>query len=1645
MTRRTLLTSVVIYLAAALVVVGFVALRVKARYSFAAQTAPESTTSPERTPEPPDPHAKPFFSLHTNRTYGTTDRPRLWVNYRGVESLDFRVYKVKDPVKFFRQLDNPHQVGEDEEEQVGEQTKHPPTFLERLRRFKSWGYQLVKDYVRLQLQNQSRKGFNQKFRPEEDDTSFRTRLDVADYARVPLLNPDQMVSSWREKLPPLEDKYDRRMITLSDAVKRQPGVYLVEAVSGDLRAFGIVIVSDLATVEKTSNDGSMLVYAVERNTGQPREGVQVQVIRKKNDVTKGVTDKQGLLKLAVEDKTKKKPAAKDADEEAEEGDAETEEEATGQDQTTDSYLVMSTQGDNFSISDLESYYFGGGGGTTDDEEGGGSPDMTSYIYTDRPVYRPEQHVYFKGILRKRTDAGYKIPAGKTVSVSVTDEQGASVFEQNLPLSTRGTFSAEFDLPEESEVGSYTINASIGDESATGTFTVEEYKKPEYKVKVTTPQQFVHAGERAHFTVSASYFFGSPVTHATVKYYIYRSRYYGWWQKSEGEDEDEFGADPTAEGGNSDYGGSGDEMVSEGDGKLNEQGRLDLDMTVPQADPKDDWDYSYRLEAEVTDASRRTMSDSASFTGVRSNTVAYAYPDRYVYNTGDTAKITIKANDRDGHPVETGIKLTFFERRWQKVVKKTEDGYEYPDYEPKERELSSVNVQTNQQGEAQIDYAPQQPGDIQIKTTIEENGKPVVMDAGDLWISDSTGRFEDVSYEGEDQIKLVTDKKSYKPGETAKIMALLPKENAHLLVTTELDTVLNVSEQDVPGRQATIKIPIEPRFAPNVSVNVTYVRGGEMYTQDVTLVVPARDKLLNLQIIPNKKEFKPRDPVSYTVLARNGDGSPAANAEVSLGVVDESIYSIAPETVGDIRREFYGRRYSSVQTSFSVNYNFSGYAGTKKIDLASNKRPRQLADFKNDNTVTPQVRKIFKDTAFWQPAIVTGADGKATVKFDLPDNLTTWRATARAITADTRVGVAVSKVVERKNVIIRVATPRFLTAGDTVILSGIVHNYLKTDKVTKITIEVGGAQLLDPAQQTVTIQSQGEYRVNWRVSAPATGDLKIVAQALTDEESDTLETTIPIVPRGLKNTRADSFVFSEDDADKDVTFTLPANADANSRTLRVEASPSIAGTLFGALDYLTSYPYGCTEQTMSSFLPNVIVTQALQSVKTATIKDTNDIGKKTRKGLRKLYAYQHDDGGWGWWKDDQTEGWMTAYVVDGLVQAQKAGYDVDADRLAKGRDALKKMLDAGADGRGEINPDARAYAAYSLAEAGETDMKYANALFNNRAQLGDYGRALLALALHERGDKRAAQVASEIERAAKGGGSAESFWSDTEATALSVKALARISPQSEVLPRAARWLVGHRRFGYYWLSTRETAFAVFALIDYLKVSHELEADYSLEIYVNGEQVLQKQLTAADASSAQTFKFERKGTDVGATDDVRIVKHGHGVLYLATTLTHYTNDEQVAEQGVPQLKLHREYLRLKVIEKDDGTMGWQVEPLTGDIRSGDIIVSRLRLEGEKAEYMMIEDPIPAGCEQVEEVSGIDLNHEDKDWSDWYSSREFRDNRAVLFLDYFDGKAQFQYALRVQVPGQFRVAPARVERMYEPDVRANSASAGLTILDK
>jgi len=1603
-------------------------LRMQAQSGQVTQTAqPAASTQPAPAP-------KPYFSLSTNRTYGTGDRARVWINYQGIDHLDFRVYRVKDPVKFFKQLADPHQMGEREKSEVAASYQQKPSILEKLRAFKTSILSSIKSYFRSQLQRQSRATINQKFRGDEKD---RMPLNVADFARVPLLNPDQLVGSWRERLAPLENEYDTRMVTLG---KNEPGVYLVEAVNGELRAYTIAVVTDLTMVTKTAPGGELLVYAVDRKSGAPSAGVQVEIVKGKKTLAKGATNRSGIFKARVG----RQQTGQQSQQRPEDFDPEAE---------RNSYLIMAASGDNFSISDLEPFYFGAFAG----EEGGDSSRMlTGYIYTDRPIYRPGQKVYFKGILRQLGEDGYEMVGGRAVNVTIEDANNAKLLERDLALSPRGTFSGEIDLAQGAPLGSYRIIASVGDASESGYFEVQEYKKPEYKVMVTAAKKFVPVGDKAKFSIEARYFFGAPVTNADVKYYIYRSRYYHWWWRSEG-DADLLGE--TTEEDDGDYYGYGNDMVQEGEGKLDANGRLEVEFQVPEPDEKELWDYTYRLEAQVTDASRRTIEGRASFVGTRGKTVAYARPDRYVYFQGDTAKIQVKTADYEGRPVAARVTLKFIERRWEKIEKQSEDGYKYYEYRTHERELSSADVNTSAQGEASYDYRVPIIGSIQIKTIVHEDGKQIASMGGYIWVADQKNQWADFAYADYGSIKLVPDKKSYQPGETAHVLAMLPTDKAHLLVTTELMSVMDARIVDSVGRTVMIDVPIKDNYAPNVYLSVTYVKEGEMYMHDQVLAVPARNKMLSLEIIPDKKEYKPRETASYTILARNSDGAPAAGAEVSLGVVDEAIYSIRPDQSGDIRRAFYGRRYNRVMTRFSISYYFSGHSSDKPVRLAQNKKAYQLADFKDESQYAePTIRKEFKDTAFWQPDVITGADGKATISVKLPDNLTTWRATARAVTADTRVGSSVGRVLSRKDLILRVETPRFLAEGDTVTFSGIVHNYLNTDKVTKISIEVSGARLLDPPSQTVTIAKQGEHRVDWRVAAQEVGEVRLLAKALTDAESDAVELPLSVVPVGLKQTRGGALSLSEDAVEKTISLDLPANAHAQARSLQIEVSPSIAGALFGALDYLTGYPYGCTEQTMSRFFPNVVVAQTLKEVKTTSLRASNELDKKVQRGLDRLYDFQHTDGGWGWWKMDQTDPFMTAYVIDGLVMAKRAGYSVENYSIERGRAKLKQMLDAGKTDDGKaIDLETRAYMIYALNAGGDTDWRYINDLFARRGELQPYGRALLTLTLKQRGDEnRARQLAGEIEAAARAT-EFDAHWEsrlrpmldfyetiDTEATALSLKALSQIKPQSPLLPKAARWLVANRHNGYFWLSTKQTAFAIFGLTEYLKVSKELSPDYAVEVYLNGEQVLARRMTQADAASAQTFVIERKGSEIGSASHVRVVKRGAGMLYLAATLNYFVRGEEIAAQSSPEMKLTREYLRLRVVESG-GKSKWAVEPLTGELRSGDLIVAKLRVQGARARYLMLEDPIPAGCEQVERVSGINLDHSEGRWSDWYSAREFRDQKTALFLDYFDGDATFQYALRVQVPGEFRAAPARAELMYQPTVQSNTATARMNILDK
>ena len=341
-----------------------------------------------------------------------------------------------------------------------------------------------------------------------------------------------------------------------------------------------------------------------------------------------------------------------------------------------------------------------------------------------------------------------------------------------------------------------------------------------------------------------------------------------------------------------------------------------------------------------------------------------------------------------------------------------------------------------------------------------------------------------------------------------------KEPTSVLVTAEGNGLYSGQVIKSSGGSITVDVPIKPEYAPNFYVAAVFIRGNKLYQGSKSLTVPPMQHELNVQLLPSKPQYQPGEAASYTIKATDASGKPVA-AEFSLGVVDEAIYAIKPETAGSIMNAFYGRVYSQVSTETSLTYYFNGQAGKRTMQLANVRSSKAMAQLKPERLVQPKIRKAFPDTAYWMADVRTGSNGQATVHFDYPDAITSWRATTRGVTQDTKVGSAVVNTIVRKNMMVRLVVPRFFRRGDEITLSTIVQNYLPTDKVAQVSMEFDGLQVLDGGQQNVNVPSRGLMKVDYRVRVLNVDSARVLGKALTDVESDAMELTLPVVPFGVK--------------------------------------------------------------------------------------------------------------------------------------------------------------------------------------------------------------------------------------------------------------------------------------------------------------------------------------------------------------------------------------------------------------------------------------------------------------------------------------------------------------------------------------------------
>ncbi|HET6891118.1 MAG TPA: alpha-2-macroglobulin family protein, partial [Pyrinomonadaceae bacterium] len=779
----------------------------------------------------------------------------------------------------------------------------------------------------------------------------------------------------------------------------------------------------------------------------------------------------------------------------------------------------------------------------------------------------------------------------------------------------------------------------------------------------------------------------------------------------------------------------------------------------------------------------------------------------------------------------------------------------------------------------------------------------------------------------------------------------------------------------------------------------------------------------------------------------------------------------------------------------------------------------------------QVRSDFRSTVLWQPDVKTDVNGAATVKVKYPDSLTTWQATARVASAGNQFGIGNTSTRTKQPLIVRLQAPRFFVVGDQVTVSAVINN--NTDKLMKVAPSLSAEGLTVSGQAVagqavgdhplVEVKANGETRVDWRVSVTHASEAKIKVQARGSSYADAMEKSFSIYEHGIEKFISRSGKMRGSNVA--VTLDIPRERRADSTELSVQVTPSMATTMLDALPYLIDYPYGCTEQTMSRFLPAAITAKTLRDlglkpevamnkvfggIEQSTAGATHPKGKHdlreldeiTRKSLNRLYDFQHADGGWGWWKEGESDHFMTAYVVWGMTLAREAGIDVKPEVLSRAAAFLDQELV-----EEERNYDGQAWMLHALAvnhaylkktEVSKFQAKAFENIWNSRDKLNAYTRALLALAAHKFGfneqaktlvenlengvkiDSRTdtsivqsgAQVsdASVIATAHWGEDGLYWRWSDggVEATSFALRALLAIDPKHRLIEPVTNWLIKNRR-GSQWSNTRDTAIVVLTLNDYLRTSGEIQPELGYELLVNGNQIATKQISSEDALSAPTkFNISRELIRDGANEITIRRTSGNGPLYFSAQATFFSLEEPLKPAG-NEIFVRRQYFKLvnhPTLLK--GHVSERVPLSDGEtVKSGDRIEAVITIEGKNNyEYLLFEDLKPAGLEAVQIRSGANLfvkelksgaltgkkvalmnftSPTDFTGRTRWVYQELRDRKVALFIDQLpEGVWQLTYELRAESPGTFHALPVLGHAMYVPEIRTNGQEIKINVVD-
>lgn len=1394
--------------------------------------------------------------------------------------------------------------------------------------------------------------------------------------------------------------------------------------------------------------------------------------------------------------------------------------------------------------------------------------------TDRPVYRPGQTVHVKlWAGEARYDLGEESAfAGKTASIVVRDAMNEEVFKKDgLIADEYGGITFDFDLKEEAALGPYYVQVEGAVPGMGFTFRVEEYKKPEFEVKVDAPSEPVALGEAFEATVSANYYHGAPVTEATVKIRVERDFYndrwfpdgpwdwlYGrgyWWCYGEYPWYPGWGVwgcirPPAPWWGDRGRMGAPELVLEQtypigADGKV----KVKLDSAIAKL-VHGDQDHRYTITAEVVDASRRTIVGSGSVLAAREPYDVTVWLDRGYARAGDKVTGSFAARTLDGKTVEGEAKAILYQSSVGGDGKITE------------KEVASwVPEGGNWVFEAS------EPGQYRVAVEFTDTKGRKREGATVFSVSGADGA-GDFRY---NDLELIPDKKEYRPGDTLKLLVNVNKPDSRVWLFIRANQGKEEETRIIliKGKSQVVEIPVALGDMPNFFIDGVTVADGEVHTVTREIVLPPEKRKLGVEVIPAKDRLKPREKTSLTIRITDAEGKPYKGS-AAISIYDKSLeYISGGSNVGEIvpffwdwKRHHYspgvedsqnlsGNHMQMPNTTFMqqlgmfggmhANRRFmgkdNGFGGggfgdkgmalrgasmdmdeampmaAAAMDGAVMEKSAEAAGgagqaANGGGQAAPQVmvRSEFADLLKWVGSVETNEKGEATIEMEMPDNLTTWKIKTWAMGKGTRVGEGSAEIVTSKDLIIRLQAPRFFVEKDEVTLSAVVHNYHKEAKDVTVSLELDGKNLTSTGdmERRAVIPSKGETRIDWIVKAVSEGEVKIRMKAIAADDSDAMEMSFPVYVHGMVKTESYSRAIAPEGDKAVIEFTLPQERRPSETKLTLNYSPSVASAMIDALPYLASYPYGCTEQTLNRFVPTTVVHHILKGLghDLAAIKDKRsqlnpqkigdpkerakdwqpkhpnwnpvwdeaEVAKMERAGIAKLRVQQNPDGGWGWFSayGNYSYPHTTAVVLHGLILARDNGAKIPDDMIERGLAWLAKHEEEEVDrianwkkrdkNTKEKADSMDALVRRVLGEGGKDHSQMQGFLFRDKNDLPVYAKALLGLELHRTKDiGKRDEVIRNIRQFLKRDeenqtaylelGNSGYWWcwygSEFEAQAWFLKLLAAAEPESPDARGLVKYLINNRSHATYWNSTRDTAYCLEAIGDYLKASGEGDPELSVEVLLDG-----KVLKTVEINKENLFTFDSSvivAGDILATGKhtIELRKKGKGPLYANAYVEYFTLEDFITKAGL-EVKVDRTYYKLvpdnKVIDAVDSqgqaidqkrSRYKRVELKSGDeVKSGDLIEVELGIDSKNDyEYLLFEDWKAAGMEAADVQSGYNPNG-------LGAYMELRDEKVSLFVQNLPrGRHNLSYRLRAEIPGKFSALPTRAAAMYAPELKANS----------